>query len=179
MAKKTKEKQRKARSNASTRWMEWMDRWMDRSFRSIVVSFPRARTVPAMFRALTRRVTSRARASTPSSPIVRHRVATAANAARDAAPVWTGDEASEDGGARARNVFARFGSPEAVTFAHRGIASGVEAEVRGGERDGNGWGDRGTRARGEGFRGDARGEGGETEVDARVTMCVRWENGGE
>ena len=105
---------------------------MDRAIVSIV-SFPRARTVPAMFRALTRRVTSLARASTRSSPVVRHRFATAANAARDAAPVWTGDEAreDEDRGARARNVFARFGSPEAVTFAHRGIASGVEAEVSG------------------------------------------------
>lgn len=103
-----------------------------------------------MFRALTRRMTSRARASTPSSHIARHRVATAANAARDAAPVWTGDEAREDGdgAARARNVFVRFGSPEAVTFAHRGIASGVEAEVRGVEREtGTGWGDFGGRAR--------------------------------
>tara|TARA_Y100001954_G_scaffold72499_1_gene79404 strand:+ start:1648 stop:1938 length:291 start_codon:yes stop_codon:yes gene_type:complete len=95
-------------------------------------------------------MTSRARASTPSSQIARNRVATAANAARDAAPVWTGDEAREDGdgAARARNVFVRFGSPEAVTFAHRGIASGVEAEVRGVEREtGTGWGDFGGRAR--------------------------------
>jgi hypothetical protein len=39
---------------------------------------------------------------------------------------------------------------------------------------------RGTRARlREGFRGGARGEGGETEVDARVTVCVRWENDAE
>jgi hypothetical protein len=125
-----KNKQTHARAIASTRRIEWMDGWMDRAIVSIV-SFPRARTVPAMFRALTRRVTSLARASTRSSPVVRHRFATAANAARDAAPVWTGDEADEDRGARARNVFARFGSPEAVTFAHRGIASGVEAEVSG------------------------------------------------
>ena len=47
----------------------------------------------------------------------------------------------------------------------------------GGERDGNGVGRfRGTRARlREGFRGGARGEGGETEVDARVTVRARWE----
>ena len=132
-----------------------MDRWIDRS---IVVSFPRARSVPAMFRALTRRMTSRARASTPSSPIVRHRFATAANAARDAAPVWTRDEASEDGRARARNVFARFGSPEAVTFAHRGIASGVEAEVRGGV---------GERRERVGRSGDARAKRGVSRRRAR------------
>jgi len=127
--------------------IEWMG---SIEHRPIVVRFPRPRPVPAMFRALTRRMTSRARASTPSSQIARHRVATAANAARDAAPVWTGDEAREDGdgAARARNVFVRFGSPEAVTFAHRGIASGVEAEVRGVEREtGTGWGDFGGRAR--------------------------------
>ena len=127
--------------------IEWMG---SIEHRPIVVRFPRPRRVPAMFRALTRRMTSRARASTPSSHIARHRVATAANAARDAAPVWTGDEAREDGdgAARARNVFVRFGSPEAVTFAHRGIASGVEAEVRGVEREtGTGWGDFGGRAR--------------------------------
>ena len=109
---------------------------------------------------MTRRMTSRARASTPSSPIVRHRFATAANAARDAAPVWTGDEASEDGRARARNVFARFGSPEAVTFAHRGIASGVEAEVRGGGRETGTGGEIGGRAREErGFEATRKGRG--------------------
>ena len=135
-----------------------------------------------MFRALTRRWTTRSRASTPSSPIVRHRASnasaearTAQNAARHAAPVWTGDDVGDDGAARARNVFARFGSPEAVTFAHRGIASGVEAEVSGRERR-DGWGDRRTRAK-RGF--EARAGGGETEVDARVTIRVRWENDAE
>ena len=155
---------------ASTRWIEWMDGSMDRAIVSIV-SFPRARTVPPMFRALTRRVTSLARASTRSSPVVRHRFATAVNAARDAAPVWTGDEADEDRGARARNVFARFGSPEAVTFAHRGIASGVEAGVSGGRARRERVGEIGGRARGErGFEATRDGEGGETEVDARVRM---------
>ena len=101
-----KNKQTHARAIASTRRIEWMDRAI-----VSIVSFPRARTVPAMFRALTRRVTSLARASTRSSPVVRHRFATAANAARDAAPVWTGDEAREDGDGAAR-VEVRFsGAP--------------------------------------------------------------------
>ena len=160
----------KARAIAPTRSNGW-----DGSRRPIVVSFPRPRPVPAMFRALTRRMTSRARASTPSSQIVRHRVATAANAARDAAPVWTGDEAREDGdgAARARNVFVRFGSPEAVTFAHRGIASGVEAEVRGWERDGNGGGRSGDARAKRGVsrrraRGGGRDGGGRARDDVRA-----------
>ena len=55
----------------------------------------------------------------------------AASAAKTAAPVWTGDADDADQRALAGRVFARYGSPEAVTFAHRGILGDVKGEVRG------------------------------------------------
>jgi len=54
----------------------------------------------------------------------------AASAAKTAAPVWTGDADDADHEALAGRVFARYGSPEAVTFAHRGILNDVKGEVR-------------------------------------------------
>lgn len=54
----------------------------------------------------------------------------AASAAKTAAPVWTGDADDADHEALAGRVFARYGNPEAVTFAHRGILNDVKGEVR-------------------------------------------------
>ena len=152
LAKKTKGKQRRADRGDPDR--------MDGSIehRSSVVDPRRDR--PRDIFALTRRMTSRARASTPSSPIVRHRFATAANAARAAAcGPGTGSERGRR--ARARNVFARF-EVRRRAFAHR--ESGVEAECAWGERRER-MGDRG-RGEGEGLSDE---EGG-AEVDARVTV---------
>ena len=95
---------------------------------------PRHRTRPrSMFlRAVSRRTTS-ARAYArggPSAVTRRHRSTTAVSAATNAAPVWTGDAEDGDHKALARSAFARYGNPEAVTFAHRGILNDVEGEVR-------------------------------------------------
>jgi len=83
-------------------------------------------------RAVSRRTTS-ARAYArggPSAVTRRHRSTTAASAATNAAPVWTGDVEDGDHKALAQRAFARYGNPEAVTFAHRGILNDVEGEVR-------------------------------------------------
>jgi hypothetical protein len=83
-------------------------------------------------RAVSRRTTS-ARAHArggPSAVTRRHRSTTAASAATNAAPVWTGDVEDGDHKALAHRAFARYGNPEAVTFAHRGILNDVEGEVR-------------------------------------------------
>jgi len=56
--------------------------------------------------------------------------ASAASAA-DAAPIWTGDD--DDRTTRDANVWTRHGSPEARSFAHRGILAGDETKVRAGD----------------------------------------------
>ena len=53
--------------------------------------------------------------------------ASAASAA-DAAPIWTGDD--DDRASNATNVWTRHGSPEARSFAHRGILAGDDTKVR-------------------------------------------------
>lgn len=78
----------------------------------------------------TRATTTRVVASSSSSSSASASYGTVASvAARNAAPVFTGEE--EDAHRATPSAFLRHGSPESATFAHLGLPKANETKVRG------------------------------------------------
>ena len=76
----------------------------------------------------TRATTTRVVASSSSSSSASYGTV-ASVAARNAAPVFTGEE--EDAHRATPSAFLRHGSPESATFAHLGLPKANETKVRG------------------------------------------------